>query len=456
MMWIARGIFFAMPLMIFSADWVVAAELPPIKTAESNAVPECATPGRLESFVAARSKSPLGRFEGIGVEYMRHGQNLGVRWDYAFFQMMLETGNLTYKGDVQPDQFNFAGLGATGRGAPGERFKDLSDGVRAHLEHLVVYSGGQVETPVAERTRQLQEWGVVAKWWKDLGGRPVTFNDLANQWAPGSRGYSQNVAKIANDFFKGPCLKPDPKPDLIAAVGNKKNSTPKSQVRPQARAVSPVTPPEADNDIAASPNDSSSETSEPKVAAEAPASPQTPPEVPAETKTAKGPVDTPPADKPIVTATATPNEEKIPKPDTPTKRPTVTVLNATPPPQAPAPDGQAPEVKTPETEIKTPTEKALDPTKDAATPTAAPSSEKARPKSPPCRVWTASYGGEKALIIKAPSGQTVNYTVLDVNEGKEKDQADAYIAAYAKGGQMVGEFPNQTQALDKAFELCPE
>jgi hypothetical protein len=73
-----------------------------------------------------------------------------------------------------------------------------------------------------------------------------------------------------------------------------------------------------------------------------------------------------------------------------------------------------------------------------------------------CRVWTASYGGNKAIIIKAMAEKTVNYTVLDVNEGTEKREADAYISAYAKGGEAVGEFPSQSQALEKAFELCPE
>ncbi len=51
----------------------------------------------------------------------------------------------------------------------------------------------------------------------------------------------------------------------------------------------------------------------------------------------------------------------------------------------------------------------------------------------------------------------INYTVLHVNEGSEKREAEAYIAAYAKGGETVAtEFKNQDQALDKAFELCPE
>ena len=65
----------------------------------------------------------------------------------------------------------------------------------------------------------------------------------------------------------------------------------------------------------------------------------------------------------------------------------------------------------------------------------------AKPLVPPagtpaqkCRVWTASYGGQKALIIKSVIDKVVNYTVLDVNEGAEKREADAFISAYAKEG----------------------
>jgi hypothetical protein len=82
------------------------------------------------------------------------------------------------------------------------------------------------------------------------------------------------------------------------------------------------------------------------------------------------------------------------------------------------------------------------------------------PPPPPakvkCRVWTASYGGTKAILIKAPTPEGVSYTVLDVNDGAEKREAAAYISAYARGGQIESTFGNQTQALEKAFELCPE
>jgi hypothetical protein len=94
---------------------------------------------------------------------------------------------------------------------------------------------------------------------------------------------------------------------------------------------------------------------------------------------------------------------------------------------------------------------------------AAPLPGAAKPMPPPsrptptkCNVFTASYGGQKAVIIKAMSTEGVNYTVLDVNEGAEKSETDAFIQAYAKGGQLVGEFQSSNHALDKAFELCPE
>ena len=71
-------------------------------------------------------------------------------------------------------------------------------------------------------------------------------------------------------------------------------------------------------------------------------------------------------------------------------------------------------------------------------------------------MWQASYGGQKAVIIQAVNDGQTNYTVLDVNEGREQREVAAYIAAYAKDGKSVGEFQTSNKALSKAFELCPE
>ena len=193
--------------------------LPAIKAAAANPVPECATPGRLMAFLAQRNPSLDDRFAGVATAYMRHGEELGVRWDYAFFQMILETGNLSFKrgnkpGAVKPSQNNFAGLGATGGGEQGESFKDVDSGVKAHLQHLLMYAGDRVPDPVAERTRKVQEWGVLTAWQKGLK-KPITFEDLARQWAPGSTSYARDVESVASHFTNDVCPKPDPKPQQV-------------------------------------------------------------------------------------------------------------------------------------------------------------------------------------------------------------------------------------------------
>src|SRR5712691_8538213 len=76
-----------------------AADLPQVKTINGNEVPACATPGRLMAYLHARNPKTDARFDSVATEYMRHGEELGIRWDIAFFQMVLETGALGFTGD---------------------------------------------------------------------------------------------------------------------------------------------------------------------------------------------------------------------------------------------------------------------------------------------------------------------------------------------------------------------
>ena len=87
-----------------------AVSLPAIKASSKNTVPVCATPGRLMSYLKDNNPRLRSRFSGIATHYMRHGEKLGLRWDYAFFQMLVETGFLRFTGDVKWNQNNFAGL----------------------------------------------------------------------------------------------------------------------------------------------------------------------------------------------------------------------------------------------------------------------------------------------------------------------------------------------------------
>ena len=72
--------------------------------------------------------------------YLEECQAEGLKAEVAFCQAMLETGFLRYGVDVQINQYNFAGLGATGNGAPGNSFGSVREGIRAQVQHLKAYA----------------------------------------------------------------------------------------------------------------------------------------------------------------------------------------------------------------------------------------------------------------------------------------------------------------------------
>ncbi|KUO63960.1 MAG: hypothetical protein APF80_16220 [Alphaproteobacteria bacterium BRH_c36] len=385
---------FAIAIVVISSP-AMAASLPEIETSAKNRVPACVTPGRIGAFLKSRNPSLHQRYEDLGVYYMRHGENLNIRWDMAFYQMVVETNTLRYTGDVRAEQFNFAGLGATGGGVKGEHFKTVSDGVQAHLEHVAMYAGKRIDSPVAERTRKVQEWEVLVPYQRSLSG-PMTFTQLGRKWAPSDRGYSDDIQAIADEFSSSFCNAPDPRPEQVA-LARATTSTASNSARPVAKKVETVAtaavlaPENSDTRSGLGAGSLVGLSKSAQTARDAAA--QTPPAI----------INEKAGDSASVTA-----EDKQPDP-------IKTAMAA----------GQAKSVE-------------------------------AKPVPGKCRVWTASYGGAKAIIIKAPGDGMVNYTVLDVHTGKEKRQADAYIAAYAKGGETIGEFASPNAALDKAFELCPD
>jgi len=235
------------------ASWVwtskpTLAAAPPIRTSPDNPVPACVTPERLMAFLKARNTNLDPRFNDIAHWYQHFGEQLRVRWDYAFFQMLIETNYLTFRrgngkrGDVHPRQNNFAGIGATGGGVPGDSFPDVPTGVRAQLEHLVVYSGEPVAEPTAPRTRLAQ--ANILAWTVPLSKkRPVTFQDLAGKWAADKK-YWRSIESIAERFRSIYCTD-----QQIAAVSQAKRArsleqdVPDWSVTVQARAADIVPPP---------------------------------------------------------------------------------------------------------------------------------------------------------------------------------------------------------------------
>ena len=195
-----------------------AASLPRIIAGADNPVPRCVRPAALMDFVTeqnAHHQPPRvadPRFANVASLYQHIGQCVarppakcvGVRWDYAFFQMLIETNYLTFRrpngvpAAVTAQDNNFAGVGATVSGKPGERFKDDATGVLAHLQHVLMYSTTRIPDPVAHRTRQVQD--DVQEAMRRLH-RPVTFADLAREWTgTEANSYGAEMRKVAEKY----------------------------------------------------------------------------------------------------------------------------------------------------------------------------------------------------------------------------------------------------------------
>lgn len=201
----------------------LAGALPAIVASADNSVPKCIKPAALMDFVQAtnlhrRTRREIEpRFDHIASLYQRIGRCVSrppdkcvaVRWDYAFFQMLIETNYLTFRrpdgapAGVPASDNNFAGLGATVSGRPGEHFDDVETGVLAHLQHVLMYSTTPIPHPVAKRTRQVQN--DVQDIMRRLH-RPVTFGDLAREWTGTDKNtYGRDMARLAEKYAERYC-----------------------------------------------------------------------------------------------------------------------------------------------------------------------------------------------------------------------------------------------------------
>lgn len=124
--------------------------------------------------------------------FLDEGEKEGVRGDGAFCQSLIETGYFRFGGDVQPNQHNYAGLGATG-GVPGLTFPDDRTGIRAQIQHLKAYASDDPLTQSCVDPR----YKYVSK------GCAPTFEQLSGRWAvPGYSGYPDlTSAREAKDSY---------------------------------------------------------------------------------------------------------------------------------------------------------------------------------------------------------------------------------------------------------------
>ena len=89
------------------------------------------------SFYANTDAPTLKKFCQL---YINECKTEGVKVEVAFAQAMKETNFLKYGGDVSIGQYNFAGIGATGGGEPGNSFANVQTGIRAQVQHLKAYA----------------------------------------------------------------------------------------------------------------------------------------------------------------------------------------------------------------------------------------------------------------------------------------------------------------------------
>lgn len=121
----------------------------------------------------------------------------GVRAEVAFTQCMKETGFLKYGGDVLPNQYNFAGIGATGA-VHGASFSNVRMGIRAQIQHLKAYGSiSPLTNPCADPRFNLVKRGS-AQYVEWLG---IKENPNGYGWAT-SKSYGHDIVSMVNTLLK--------------------------------------------------------------------------------------------------------------------------------------------------------------------------------------------------------------------------------------------------------------
>ncbi|MEG1257323.1 glucosaminidase domain-containing protein, partial [Clostridium sp.] len=130
------------------------------------------------------------------VDYtIAEGDIEGVNYDILFSQMMHETGYLKFGGDVKPEQNNFAGIGATGNGVPGNSFSTVQIGIRAVVQHLKAYASTEALKQGCVDPRFSYVTRASAMYVEHLG---IPENPSGKGWAA-AEGYGYKLLSVRKD-----------------------------------------------------------------------------------------------------------------------------------------------------------------------------------------------------------------------------------------------------------------
>jgi hypothetical protein len=407
------------------------------------------------TFLKSRNPSIDPRFAGIAEHYRQHGETWRVRWDYAFFQMAVETNFLSFKkgsgrgGDVSPRQNNFAGLGTTGGGVPGDSFPDVTTGVLAQIQHLVVYSGEPIAEPVGPRTRLKQ--GDILESMRRLKRR-ATFADLSRRWAT-DRNYGATIEWVADSYRAAYCR--DRTADTVSQP--KKNGGFASTIAAAALGGPAYAQEGARQPPVRTIWSREKQREQQKKRAQAHAAAQKvhaavpPPQPEPVPVVVPAPVEAEPATPPSQPSPAlrelATQSLPDPQPEAATSSIPVAAVAAEP---ATEPAPQELLDRQPEGPPAFGFAGAMDVEALTTRPTPETVAGTAR-----CRVLSASYGGKKTLLVRAAAAGEVRYTALTVLDGFERSMLDNFVREHAPGGLSVGEFATKEAALARARQLCP-
>lgn len=152
--------------------------------------------GENKKYNGSLTKGGASTIEQFAQIVYEEAQAEGVRAEVVFAQCMLETGFLKYGGDVLPNQYNFAGIGATGA-VHGASFENVRVGVRAHVQHLKAYASldGLTQQCVDPRFNLVARGCAQYVEWLGMKENPKGYG-----WAS-SKNYGPNIVSMMNSIL---------------------------------------------------------------------------------------------------------------------------------------------------------------------------------------------------------------------------------------------------------------
>lgn len=146
--------------------------------------------GKYNGVLAKGGASTINQFAQI---FYEEATAEGVRAEVAFTQCMKETGFLKYGGDVLPNQYNFAGIGATGA-VHGASFSNVRMGIRAQIQHLKAYGSldGLTNLCVDPRFNLVKRGSAQYVEWLGIKENPNGYG-----WAT-SKSYGHDIVSMVN------------------------------------------------------------------------------------------------------------------------------------------------------------------------------------------------------------------------------------------------------------------